>query len=112
MVSQYAQIANLAAMTSQLNTLLNTWGDAEPWEVEVGAPYAGFVEFGTVHMSAQPYFRPAVEQVGTDVGRRVKAANSSDEVVSQLAKDIEREAQRLAPVDTGRLRDSIKASKA
>lgn len=33
------------------------------WVVEVGADYGVYVEWGTVHMAAQPYFRPAVTAV-------------------------------------------------
>lgn len=31
-------------------------------QVEARAPYAGFVEFGTRFMAAQPYLRPAVDE--------------------------------------------------
>ncbi len=30
------------------------------WNVGALAFYAGFVEFGTIHMDAQPYMRPAI----------------------------------------------------
>ena len=33
------------------------------WRVTVGADYGVYVEYGTVHMAAQPYLRPAVEAV-------------------------------------------------
>jgi HK97 gp10 family phage protein len=33
------------------------------WRVTVGAEYGIYQEFGTVHMAAQPYFRPAIEAV-------------------------------------------------
>lgn len=33
------------------------------WRVDVQAEYGAYVEFGTVRMSARPYFIPAVEQV-------------------------------------------------
>lgn len=33
-------------------------------EVHSDAPYSMFVEFGTVKMEAQPFFRPAYEQYG------------------------------------------------
>lgn len=36
-------------------------GDAEA-EVTVGAEYAGYVEYGTRHMAAQPYLTPAAEE--------------------------------------------------
>lgn len=31
------------------------------WEVKVGKHYGVYVEYGTRHMAAQPYFRPAID---------------------------------------------------
>ncbi|MDI9578101.1 MAG: hypothetical protein QM398_08215 [Thermoproteota archaeon] len=31
------------------------------WSIKSAVPYAGFVEYGTVKMNAQPHVRPAVE---------------------------------------------------
>ncbi len=31
------------------------------WEIVADAPYAAFVELGTIRMAAQPFLRPAVE---------------------------------------------------
>jgi HK97 gp10 family phage protein len=48
------------------------------WRVSVGASYGGFVEFGTRHMAAQPFFIPAVEEARAyflkDMTDRVKEA--------------------------------------
>jgi HK97 gp10 family phage protein len=41
------------------------------WKVRVSAPYAGFVEYGTVHQAAQPFLRPAINHVKTRFARRV-----------------------------------------
>jgi len=40
--------------------------DAEGATVEVGAPYAAAVEFGTVHAPAQPYLHPAMDEARPD----------------------------------------------
>lgn len=37
-------------------------GDAH-WRVTVGADYGLYVEWGTVHMAAQPFFQPAIQAV-------------------------------------------------
>lgn len=37
-------------------------GDAH-WRVVVGADYGMYVEWGTVHMAAQPFFQPAIQAV-------------------------------------------------
>lgn len=42
------------------------------WEVEVGAHYGVYVEYGTRHMAAQPFFRPAVEAGVKQMRRGVK----------------------------------------
>jgi HK97 gp10 family phage protein len=33
------------------------------WRVVVGADYGMYVEWGTVHMAARPFFRPAIDAV-------------------------------------------------
>lgn len=33
------------------------------WEVNVGVEYGVYVEYGTVHMAAQPFLRPSIEAV-------------------------------------------------
>lgn len=43
-------------------------------EVQVGEDYAGFVEFGTVKMAAQPYLGPAAEQHENDVAEIILGA--------------------------------------
>lgn len=37
-------------------------GDAH-WRVVVGVDYGMYVEWGTVHMAAQPFFQPAIQAV-------------------------------------------------
>lgn len=33
------------------------------WEVNVGVEYGLYVEYGTIHMAAQPFMRPSVAEV-------------------------------------------------
>jgi HK97 gp10 family phage protein len=42
-------------------------------EVYAGTDHAGFVEFGTVHMPAQPFFAPALAEGDTLLGELVGA---------------------------------------
>lgn len=37
-------------------------------QVEATAPYAAYVEFGTIHMAAEPYLQPAVDEVTPALG--------------------------------------------
>lgn len=43
------------------NSIQATPKGAFEWNVTVGAEYGAYLEFGTVKMSARPYFTPAVE---------------------------------------------------
>jgi HK97 gp10 family phage protein len=45
-----------------------------PDGVAAVAEYAGFVEFGTVFMKAEPYLSPALEKAGPIVGKEVTEA--------------------------------------
>lgn len=48
------------------------------------SPYAYFVEFGTVHMDAQPFLRPAVDQHYPEIVAAARAA-----MMEQIRKRIE-----------------------
>jgi HK97 gp10 family phage protein len=50
-------------------------------EMEVGAEYAGYVEFGTAKWTGKPYVRPAIEEHSTEIVKAVK-----DEVDKGLKK--------------------------
>jgi len=93
---------------SALNETLDYTGfGTESYRVKAGAPYALHVEFGTSRMQAQPFLRPAVEDVVANIDRYVDDADTPEELVEQLAEAIAERARDRAPVDTGRLRDSI-----
>lgn len=69
--------------------------------------YAVFVEFGTISQAAQPFIRPAVREVLRNPSRHVNSPDTVDEIIGDLVEAIADLAKRKAPVDTGRLRDSI-----
>lgn len=75
--------------------------------VVVSAPYAGYVEFGTSKMRAQPYLIPAIRRVVYNADEYLDGADSLADFEKQLAEGIADEAQKRAPVDTGRLMNSI-----
>jgi HK97 gp10 family phage protein len=43
------------------------------WKVVVGADYGYFVEWGTVHMAAQPFLRPAINAVQPNFQRALRS---------------------------------------
>jgi len=77
------------------------------YRVKADTEYAVYVEYGTKHMSAQPYLRPAVNQTMRNAGSYAEDADDLDGFAKSLADAIAERAQDKAPVDTGRLRDSI-----
>lgn len=43
------------------------------WKVIVGVDYGIYVEYGTVHNAAQPYFRPAIQAVRPEFIRALRS---------------------------------------
>lgn len=81
------------------------------YRVSAQTDYAVYVEFGTKKDAAQPYMRPATNQVMRNAGVYAEDADSTDEFVENVANAIADKAADRAPVDTGTLQDSITAEK-
>lgn len=45
------------------NSIRSSRTGAGSWRVEAGAEYAAHVEYGTRYMAAQPYLRPALDEI-------------------------------------------------
>ena len=73
--------------------------------------YAIHVEFGTSRQEAQPYLRPAARRAVRKLDAIADQVDSPEELCAMLALEIEREAKKLAPVDTGRLKASLRAER-
>lgn len=86
-------------------------GSETVYIVGTNVEYAAYVELGTSKMEAQPYLFPAAKRVARNPGAYVDSPDTVDEFVAQVALAMERKAKERAPVDTGRLRASIKATK-
>jgi hypothetical protein len=109
MSSDMANIAGLNVLQSQLSTLADNWGGNESWEVSAPVDHAGPQEFGTARLPARPYFRPAIDQAVGNAHNLVRGVDTGDQFVQTIAHEIESDAARNAPVDTGELRNSITA---
>lgn len=83
----------------------------QEYRVGTNVEYAVYVEFGTSRMEAQPYLRPAAEQAVAELDQIADDVDNADELVEELALKIEEYAKERAPVDTGKLRNSISAKK-
>lgn len=84
---------------------------SEEYRVGTNVEYAIFVEYGTSRNQAQPYLRPAVEEVLSDIDQIANRVDSPEELVERLALEIEAVAKKNAPVDSGNLRGSITAER-
>jgi len=103
-------VTGIRGATRAIETIKSGWTDNTAWAVGVGAEYGAYVEFGTSQSGAQPYLLPAARHVlRTQFDAIEEQANTLDDLVELLAIEIEAEAKRRAPVDTGNLRSSIEA---
>lgn len=79
--------------------------------VGTNVEYAAYVELGTSTTEAQPYLGPAARKVGRNPEKYVGSPDTLAEFIRDVALAIEREAKENAPVDTGRLKNSIEATR-
>lgn len=102
---------NLIGMDSVLGALDYDEFGTVRYVVGTNVEYSVYVEFGTSSMQAQPYLRPAVERAVRSMDSIIDGAESGQEIAERLALEIEAEATREAPVDTGTLQNSITAER-
>lgn len=103
--------ARMLGVTSLLNSvddITSKWDSKASGRTTANTEYSVFVEYGTSRMSAQPYMRPAAEQVARRVGSMANQADGIDELVRMVCEEIRDVAKTIVPVDTGRLQASIK----
>lgn len=106
-----AQLLGAGAVFARLDALSDLAADSPTWVVGTTVYYSVFVEFGTSRSPSQPYLRPAVEHAKRNLDAYMGSAPSFAAGVAALAYAVEARAKQLAPVDTGRLRASIRAER-
>lgn len=104
------QVIGAGAIIDKFEAMQHDLGTVK-YVVGTNVNYSVHVEFGTSRMQAQPYLRPAVEHVARNAQNIFDKADSLTAAIAEIALEIEKEAKRLCPVDTGNLRASIKAEK-
>lgn len=99
-----------ASVVGEFNDLADQIDDDTTWIVGSNVEYSIYQELGTRHMPPQPYLRPATRKATKQAEEIVKNTDSTEELVKQIALQIERDAAKRAPVgETGNLQASIKA---
>lgn len=82
--------------------------------VHDGVDYGVYQEFGTYKMAAQPFMNPAADAVrpAFDAGiKKLSNLRQAESFVDKVATDLVGHARAMAPVDTGALKNSIRASR-
>lgn len=111
MANNFAKLRGLSAIKNGLDDIRKQWGEPATWEAYADADHAGYVEGGTSKMQAQPYMRPALDQVRGQLKEHGARASSTDELTRNVAMAIADRARQIVVVDTGELRDSIDTRK-
>lgn len=88
----------------------NLGGDVT-YRVVTNVEYAIDQEFGNSRVPAQPYLRPAAHAVKPKIPGIVASADSVEDAVREVALRCLRLAKQYCPVDTGRLRASIRVER-
>ena len=98
---------SLSGLDSTLDVLDYDGFGTVTYRVGSDVDYSIHVEYGTSRMEAQPYLRPAVEEVLSNIDQYADNADSLDEMIKAIAEAVADVASDKAPVDTGRLQNSI-----
>ena len=96
---------------SAVKTSFKTLATPDTVRVVAKAAHAPHIEYGTAKMGAQPFARPGVSKALAAFDEIEAKSNNLKILVILLAERIAKEWKRLAPVDTGELRDSIEVQK-
>jgi hypothetical protein len=105
------QVQGATAAVRTVRNVRDQYGREVAYVVGVGARYGAYVEFGTSKMKPQPYLMPATRYVlRSELPSIANEANSIEDIVRMTALEIEAQAKERAPVDTGKLKNSIEAA--
>lgn len=102
--------SGFSSLGSSANEIADDYGgDGNPeYRIVTNVRYAPHQEYGTSEMAAQPYMRPAVDDVRAELPQIIADAESTQDAVETAALRVLTKAKEYCPVDTGRLRASIR----
>lgn len=95
------------SITRTLDNINEDWSGTVTWKVATPVHYAPHQEYGTVHHGAQPFLRPALYSTSRNVRGIMAGQGDLNSAVEALAAATLSGAEDRAPVDTGRLQDSL-----
>lgn len=105
-------VDGVARTVSMFEAAKHYYTESVEWTIGTSVEYSVYVEVGTSTQQAQPYLRPALKQVKSRADAIVEKHDGDLEAaLKDIATQIEAEAKRRCPVDTGNLRSSIKAER-
>lgn len=102
-----ADLNGVGSLESAIEGIKDDYADDAEYRVVSPASYSVHVEYGTKHMDAQPFMRPAAEAAKAQAPEIIKGAESLDAAARKIALVALAEAKRLAAVDTGYMRAQI-----
>lgn len=104
-----AEMTGVLSLNRTIDDITSKWDTNASGVVKTDVHYSVYVEYGTTYMAAQPYLRPATEQIARRVGALAKLSDGVRDLVERVIEEIRDVAKRIVPVDTGRLKASITA---
>lgn len=109
MFSASMSVMGISSVLSTFDEILEFAGNGSTtYVVGTNVHYAPYQEFGTSQMRANPFLRPAANEVRGNIPQYLKRANGFSNAIKLAALDLERRAKQKAPVDTGNLKNSIR----
>lgn len=107
MIKMGMKVIGMTAVMTMFDRVIRRYRINADYYVGTNVDYAAYVEYGTYKMQAQPYLRPAADQVKGNLNDIVSRQSSMDGAIKAVALEVESDAKRRCPVRTGNLMGSI-----
>lgn len=105
------ELTGVAGMLEAIDDIKDALIIRDKWVIGTNVPYASFQEFGTSYQTGTPHLRPGFDQTVAKFDAIAGDMDDGQEIVKEIALEIERETKLKAPVDTGHLRASYRTEK-
>lgn len=112
MIKMGMKMVGLTAVMTMFDRVIDRYRINADYYVGTNVDYAAYIEYGTYRMQAQPYLRPAANKVRGNLKDIISRQSNMEGAIKAVALEVESDAKRRCPVDTGNLRGSIETQKA